>query len=159
MSVNTMCGYLPQVFWSEYCPDVTFLKQLFAFGLAAVILQLPQHAALAADPCKGVDTKLSATRKADYSRLVAKGLDQKANRPRSASSVLCRPAHGRLYMPMSRLLTQAIFFFDSSSGKPVLKEVWGGIAEKSDEPEIGKWARDLGANKMIASCFADTVSG
>ncbi|WKL40213.1 hypothetical protein Q1M64_09170 (plasmid) [Sinorhizobium meliloti] len=55
----------------------TFLKQLFAFGLAAVILQLPQHAALAADPCKGVDTKLSATRKADYSRLVANGLDQK----------------------------------------------------------------------------------
>ncbi len=51
------------------------------------------------------------------------------------------------------------FFFNSSSGNPVLKEVWGGIAEKSDEPEIAKWARDLGANKMIASCFADTVSG
>lgn len=55
----------------------TFLRQLFVFGLAAVILQLPQNAVLAADPCKGVDTKLSAKRKADYSRLVAKGLDQK----------------------------------------------------------------------------------
>ncbi len=41
----------------------------------------------------------------------------------------------------------------------MLKDVWGGIAEKSEEPEIAKWARNLGANKMIESCFADTVSG
>ncbi|RVN82920.1 hypothetical protein CN105_24560 [Sinorhizobium meliloti] len=67
----------------------TFLKQLFAFGLAAVILQLPQHAALAADPCKGVDTKLSATRKADYSRLVANGLDQKVVSATNSPPFLC----------------------------------------------------------------------
>ncbi|WP_028004612.1 hypothetical protein [Sinorhizobium meliloti] len=137
----------------------TFIKQLFVFGLAAVILQLPQHAALAADPCKGVDTKLSATRKADYSRLVAKGLDQKVQPSKISIINFMQAGTWTIVYADVPVADPGYFFFDSSSGKPVLKEVWGGIAEKSDEPEIAKWARDLGANKMIASCFADTVSG
>ena len=51
------------------------------------------------------------------------------------------------------------FFFESSKGKPRFKDVWGGVAEKSEAPGIFKWAAKLGANKAIASCFADTVAG
>ncbi|MND69808.1 hypothetical protein D3C80_613030 [compost metagenome] len=50
------------------------------------------------------------------------------------------------------------FFFDSSTGKSVFKDVWGGVAEKGEAPEIAKWARSLGANKAISDCFADTVA-
>ncbi|KKA07888.1 hypothetical protein VP03_31410 [Sinorhizobium meliloti] len=138
----------------------TFLKQLFAFGLAAVILQLPQHAALAADPCKGVDTKLSATRKADYSRLVANGLDQKVQPSKISIINFMQAGTWTIVYADVPVADPGYFFFDSSSGNPVLKEVWGGIAEKSDEPEIAKWARDLGANVSLRAeppCFIEEL--
>ncbi|NGN44510.1 hypothetical protein G6N74_25940 [Mesorhizobium sp. CGMCC 1.15528] len=50
------------------------------------------------------------------------------------------------------------FFFESSTGGPVFKDVWGGMADEGDGPEITKWAKKLGANNVIASCFADTVT-
>ncbi|MEI5681835.1 hypothetical protein AAAK29_25690 [Mesorhizobium sp. CCNWLW179-1] len=50
------------------------------------------------------------------------------------------------------------FFFESSTGGPVFKDVWGGMADEGDGPEITKWAKKLGANNVIASCFVDTVT-
>ncbi|KKX25718.1 hypothetical protein [Rhizobium sp. LC145] len=135
-----------------------FLRQLLVFGLTAVLL-LPHHAALAADPCKGVDTNLSAQRKADYSKLVAKSLRQNVKPSKISVMKFMQAGTWTVVYADVPVADPGYFFFDSSSGLPVFKDVWGGVADKSEEPEITKWATALGANKMIASCFADMVIG
>ncbi|MCO5066895.1 MAG: hypothetical protein M9924_21235 [Rhizobiaceae bacterium] len=133
-------------------------RELGAIGLLAGIIILPHHAALAADHCKGVDTKLTAQREADYAKLVAKSLDRNVKPSKVDVQDFKQSGTWTVVFAEVPVADPGYFFFDSSSGKPVFKDVWGGVAEKSEAPEIAKWARNLGANKTIASCFADTVA-
>lgn len=135
-----------------------FLRQLFVGVLTASIL-LPLHAVSAADPCKGVDTKLSAQRKSDYSKLVARSLNQDVKPSKVSVMKFMQAGSWTVVYADVPVADPGYFFFDSSSGSPVFKDVWGGVADKSEEPDIAKWATALGANKMIASCFADVVAG
>jgi hypothetical protein len=134
------------------------LGQLGAVGLLVSALLLPQHAASAADACKGVDTKLTAQRKSDYAKLIAKSLDQNVKPSKVDIQEFMQSGTWSVAYAEVSVADPGYFFFDSSSGKPVFKDVWGGVAEKGEAPSIEKWARDLGANKTIASCFASTVA-
>ena len=135
-----------------------YFGQLGVIGLLAGTLIIPQHAALAGDRCEGVDTKLTAQRKSDYAKLVAKSLDQNVKPSQVDVQDFMQSGTWTVVFAGVPVADPGYFFFDSSSGKPDFKDVWGGVAEKGEAPEIAKWARDLGANKTIASCFADTVA-
>lgn len=133
------------------------LKPLVAIGLFLGLLQFPQHAT-AADPCKDVDAELTSQRKSDYARLIAKSLDQNVSPSKVDVEEFMQSGTWTVVFADVPVADPGYFFFDSSTGKPVFQDVWGGIAEKSEAPEIAKWARDLGANKTIASCFAYAVA-
>ena len=136
----------------------SLLGHLGAGSLLVSALLFPQHVALAADHCKGVDTKLTTQRKSDYAKLVATSLDQNVKPSKINIEDFMQSGTWTVVFAEVPVADPGYFFFDSSSGKPVFKEVWGGIAGKDEIPEILKWARDLGANKTIASCFAETVA-
>lgn len=136
----------------------TITKWAAILLLAAGGLQVCLAGALAANPCDGIDNKLTAQRKSDYAKLVAKSLDQKVRPSKVEVQDLMQSGTWTVVYADVSVADPGYFFFDSSSGKPVFKDVWGGVAEKSEAPEIAKWARDLGANNKIASCFASTVA-
>ena len=135
-----------------------FLGSIGAISLLAGIIFYPQHSAIAADYCKGVDTKLTTQRKSDYAMLVARSLDQNVKPSQINIKDFMQSGTWTVVFAEVSLADPGYFFFDSSSGTPVFKEVWDGIAGKDEIPEITKWARELGANNTIASCFAQTVA-
>ncbi|MBV7483875.1 hypothetical protein [Bordetella sp. BOR01] len=51
-----------------------------------------------------------------------------------------------------------VFFFEDQGAVPGFKEVWGGIADPSEMPELVAWARKLGAPQDLARCFAQVVT-
>ncbi|NGN45047.1 hypothetical protein G6N74_28735 [Mesorhizobium sp. CGMCC 1.15528] len=134
------------------------LSQFISSGLFAGALIVPQHAALAASPCNGVDTTLTAQRKSDYANLVAKSLDQNIIPSKVSIQGFMQSGTWTVVYAEVSVADPGYFFFDSSSGRPAFKDVWGGMADEGDGPEITKWAKKLGANNAIASCFADTVT-
>lgn len=135
-----------------------FPRQIAAFAILAAALTVQQNAASAASPCEGVDMKLTAQRKSLYAKLVAKSLNQNVKPSKVTVMGFMRSGTWTVIHADVPTADPGYFFFDSATGQPIFKDVWGGIAEKSEAPEIAKWARNLGANKPIASCFADTVS-
>lgn len=136
----------------------TFQLRIITAGLLLNALVLPLPQALAASPCKGVDTTLTEQRKSDYAALIADALDQDIMPSKVSVMDFMQSGTWAVVYAEVPVADPGYFFFDFSSGKAEFKDVWGGIAEKSEAAEIAKWARDLGTNKTIASCFADTVA-
>jgi len=113
--------------------------------------------AAAADPCAGVDQSLTKQNKAEYATLIAKSLDKKVNPANIEIDAALRSGTWTVIYASAPVADPGYFFFDSSSGAPVFKDVWGGMADDGDGPVLIKWARKLGANKEIASCFSHVV--
>jgi hypothetical protein len=137
----------------------TVFKQILAFGVLAAVTHLACQPADAGSACKGVDMRLTKQRRVDYAKLVAESLNQ--NIKPSAVDVNKFMQAGTWTVVYADVPTAdpGYFFFESSKGQPQFKDVWGGVAQKSEAPEIFKWATKLGANKAIASCFAGAVTG
>src|SRR5690606_702943 len=49
------------------------------------------------------------------------------------------------------------FFFEEVDGHKQFRDVWGGMAEPSERPELIEWARNLGAPENLATCFAHYI--
>ncbi|QWK81029.1 hypothetical protein [Ochrobactrum sp. BTU1] len=129
----------------------------YTFGVVLIgVLGLSQQA-IAANPCSGVDQSLTKQNKAEYATLVAKSLDKKLKPANIEIDAALHSGKWTVIYASTPVADPGYFFFDSSSGVPVFKDVWGGMAEEGDGPILIKWARDLGANKEIASCFSHVV--
>jgi hypothetical protein len=137
----------------------TIFKEILAFGVLAGVGHFACQPAHAGPACRGVDTRLTKQRRVDYAKLIAESLGQ--NVKSSAVEVNQFMHAGKWTVVYANVPTAdpGYFFFESSAGKPQFKDVWGGVAQKSEAPEIFKWATKLGANKVIASCFRDAVAG
>lgn len=135
-----------------------YSKLPLALGLIAGVLSFLPHAALSASACQGVDTKLTAQRKSDYAKLVAKSLNPDVKPSKVKIMGFMQSGTWSVAYADVPGAESGYFFFNSSSGNSVFKDVWSGMAEEGEGPEIAKWVRGLGANKKIASCFADTVT-
>ncbi|WP_095448233.1 hypothetical protein [Ochrobactrum quorumnocens] len=131
-------------------PGRTFGAVLFC------VLGCSQHA-IAANPCTGVEQSLTKQNKADYASLVAKNLDKKVKPANIQIDAALHSGTWTVIYASTPIADPGYFFFDSSSGVEVFKDVWGGIADDGDGPVLIKWARDLGANKEIALCFSHVV--
>lgn len=115
-------------------------------------------ASYAGDPCATVDQHLTHNLEIQYASLIAESLDGKVRPSKVDVDSIMRSGTWTVVYASTPDADPGYFFFDSSSGENVFKDVWGGIAEKGEAPEIVRWARRLGANKAISACFADMVA-
>jgi hypothetical protein len=134
-------------------------KQILAFGVLAGVAHLACQPAFAGQACKDVDTRLTKQRRVNYAKLVAESLDQNVKPSTVDVTRFMQAGTWTVVYANVPVADPGYFFFESSRGQPQFKDVWGGVAQKSEAPEIFKWATKLGANKAIASCFRDTVAG
>lgn len=129
----------------------------YAIGVVLFAVSRFSQLAAAADPCAGVDQSLTKQNKAEYAKLIAKSLDKKVKPASIEIDAALRSGTWSVIYASTPIADPGYFFFDSSSGAPVFKDVWGGMADDGDGPVLIKWARKLGANKEIASCFSQVV--
>jgi len=115
-------------------------------------------ASYAADPCSTVDQRLTHDLKIQYASLIAGSLEDKVKPSKVDIDSIMRSGTWTVVYASTPVADPGYFFFDAATGKNVFKDVWGGVAEKGEAPEIERWARNLGANKAISACFADTVA-
>lgn len=137
---------------------MTIFKQILAFSILAGIGHVACQPAHAGTACRGVDTRLTKQRRVDYRKLVAESLNQNVKPSTVDVYEFMQAGTWTMVYATVPVADPGYFFFDSSAGRPQFKDVWGGVAQKSDAPEIFKWATKLGANKAIASCFTDAVA-
>jgi hypothetical protein len=137
----------------------TVFKQILAFGVLAGVTHFACQSADAGPACKGVDMRLTKQRRVDYAKRVAESLNQNVKPSTVDVTKFMQAGTWTVVYADAPVAEPGYFFFESSKGQPQFKDVWGGVAQKSEAPEIFKWATKLGANKAIASCFADTVAG
>jgi len=133
------------------------LRSLYAV-LATLLGTTYPLASNAAVPCATVDQQLTHNLKIQYASLIAGSLEGKVQPSKVNINSIMRSGTWTVVYASTPVADPGYFFFDSSSGENVFKDVWGGIAEKGEAPEIARWARSLGANKAISACFADTVA-
>ncbi|MBN9045712.1 MAG: hypothetical protein J0H18_08600 [Rhizobiales bacterium] len=132
-----------------------FARYAIPATLFALLIAKPSFAA---DPCAGVDRTLTSELRKEYAVLISRSLEVKVKPSKVDIDSIMQAGTWTVVYASTPVADPGYFFFDSSSGKPVFKDVWGGVANKGEAPEIAKWARKLGANKTIASCFANTVA-
>lgn len=135
----------------------TPVSQALASSLLAGAL-LFANVASAASPCDGVDTELTSKRKADYSRLIAESLYGKVKPSDVSVERFMQAGDWAVVYAAVPIADPGYFFFDNANDRPAFKEVWGGLAEKSETPDLIRWAQKLGANTTVAACFADAVT-
>ena len=101
----------------------------------------------------------ASQRRVDYAKRVAESLNQNVKPSTVDVNKFMQAGTWTVVYADVPTADPGYFFFESSTGRPQFKDAWGGVAQKSEAREIFKWATKLGANKAIASCFADTVAG
>ena len=132
-------------------------KQLAA-ALVVGLLSLPAAPARAA-PCPGVDQSLTAARKQEYARLVADDLRGDVQPRRIKVLAFMGQAPWSVAYVSTPVSDNGYFFFEETRRAKRFKDVWGGMAEPSERPQIAAWARKLGAPKQLAQCFAFHATG
>ena len=134
-----------------------FRMPMYAIGVVLFAVSGFSQLAAAADPCAGVDQSLTKQKMAEYATLIAKSLDKKVKPTSIEIDTALRSGTWTVIYASTPIADPGYFFFDSSSGAPVFKDVWGGMPDDGDGPVLIKWARKLGANKEISSCFSHVV--
>lgn len=133
-----------------------FLRKVTLAAFTLTLLTIPS---IAASSCAEVDQKLTKQRKSEYAQLISKSLDGKVKPSKVEVDGFMMFGTWSVVYASTPIADPGYFFFDNSSGKQVFKDVWGGMAEEGDSPELVKFAKNLGANAQIASCFSHTVIG
>ncbi|MEN5247108.1 MULTISPECIES: hypothetical protein [Brucella/Ochrobactrum group] len=126
--------------------------------LLAVAMALPAGSAFAKSACDGVTTTLTRQVKSDYRSLIARSLGKKVKPASVNIESFMQYGNWSVVYADVPVADPGYFFFDLSGKSPELKDVWGGMAERSEMPDLVKWAEKLGANKEIAACFADRAT-
>lgn len=115
-----------------------------AFLVSANPQQLQIHALVS-------DQSLTKQIKTEYAAHIAESLHKKVKPASVEVDAVLRSGTWTVVYASIPVADPGYFFFESSSGAPVFKDVWGGFADDDDGPDLIKWARELGANKEIAS--------
>jgi hypothetical protein len=96
--------------------------------------------------------------RADYAALIAKSFRKKVKPTAITIETFMKSGDWAVVYADVPVADPGYFFFNLSGKTPKLKDVWGGMADRSEVPELVKWAKKLGANEKVASCFADTAT-
>lgn len=133
---------------------MSFFNKIALTACALTLLTAPS---IAASSCAGVDQKLTKERKTEYAELISKSLKGKVKSSKVEVDSFMQFGTWSVVYASTPIADPGYFFFDNSTGEKAFKDVWGGMAEEGDGPELVKFAKDLGANNQIASCFSHVV--
>lgn len=131
-----------------------------ARSLAVLALLAASSApALAGDPCAGIDTTLTDARRAAYAPIVA---GTTAAHVKAADVTVGHYLAGGGWIVVGAFVPVAdgegYSFFERVDDKLHFRDVWGGVAERSEAGEVAAWAQGLGAPAGLSRCFASTVA-
>ena len=107
--------------------------------------------------CQGVDTALTQARSTEYAQLVTSALKKKLKPSTIDISNFMESGSWSAVYASTPVSDPGVLFFNVVDGKKKYIDVWAGIAEEDDRPDLIKWAEGIGAPTSIANCFADTV--
>lgn len=111
----------------------------------------------ASGACDGVNTALTDAHKHEYAGLVAAAMDHKVKPSAVDISKFMESGAWSAVYASTPIADDGVLFFEAVSGQKRFKDVWGGVADPEDRPELIKWARALGAPENLAKCFAHVV--
>lgn len=133
----------------------TYTFQRTALVMSAVLLLAAP--AIAQDVCTGIEVEPTAAITKEYADLTAEALKESSPGPITVEKVLVSGAWSVAYI-VPQDLDPGYAFFEDTDGKKIFKEVWGGLATVSEQPETAKWAETLGAPADLAACFASLAA-
>ncbi len=128
--------------------------------MIAVLLMF-SGSAVAANPCAGESTTLSAAEKKMYARSISSNLTKweppaqikigKAISLKNWTAVWATPKDAE----------QGVFFYSQEKSGLTFHDVWGGFAVPSDKPDIVRWVKKLSSSvpDNFAECAAETIAG
>lgn len=123
-------------------------------GLAILSIVLATGATAAQDACASIEQPLTDALKQEYAALAAAALDDGETPDQiEVNTVLQSGGWSVAYVTPSET-EPGYVFFEETDGKKQFRDVWGGIATISEQPETAKWAETLGAPADLSACFA-----
>jgi len=133
------------------------IRKSITSAAGAFVVTAMSSAALAQESCVAVYSGLTVAKAQEFAPLVAaaaKGKPEQVeflglNESGDWSAVYASTADS----------DPGYFFFQKVDGKVQFKDVWGGIADADDRPDIVAWADALGAPSDLSACFADKAVG
>lgn len=127
-------------------------------GLAIGSLLLAMGAAAAQDVCANIEQPLTDALKQEYAGLAAAALDGGGTPDQiEVDTILQSGAWSVAYVTPPEM-EPGYMFFEKAGGKKEFKDVWGGFATVSEQPETAKWAETLGAPADLSACFASLAA-
>jgi len=126
-------------------------------GAAVSALMLISSAAMAQEACVSLDNALTFVRAQEYAPLIAKAAE--GTKPEQVEFMsFAESGNWSVVYAATPVADPGYFFFEKVGGKTQFKDVWGGMADASEQPELVKWAETLGAPTELANCFAETAA-
>lgn len=114
-------------------------------------------AVMAQETCFSLDTALTVVRAQEYAPLIAQAAEGTTPEQVEFLSFVESGSWSVVYAA-TPVADPGYFFFEKVSGKNQFKDVWSGMADPSEQPELVKWAETLGAPTELATCFAETAA-
>jgi hypothetical protein len=142
-----------------------FSKGIPLIACAVIAVTLHTSSVLAAAngqdhrACTSVDMNSSPARKQEYARLVADAVGQKVRPSNVTIQTFLSSGSWSVVYADTPVADPGYFFFQTVEGRKRFKDVWGGMAQSSDRPELIAWAKKRGAPDSLAVCFAHVVIG
>ena len=116
-------------------------------------------AALAAtNVCDGIKVDVTTARKQEYAPLVAAAMDNKVKPAQVKFEAILESGNWSAASISTPVADDGMMFFQTVNRKKRFRDVWGGVADPSEKPELVSWAKKLGAPEALARCFAQTVT-
>jgi hypothetical protein len=133
----------------------THLLRRFVISSALLVIAFP----LAAQSCTGVDQNLTPERRALYGPLTAE---------KAGGDSIGKPVNVQSFMSMGDWVAvfatptnaeRGVFFFQIVNGKPVAKDVWGGVSDGLPASKIADWTKQVDPKipRVLSMCFARAV--
>lgn len=120
-------------------------------------LLLASPAVMAQETCFSLDTALTVVRAQEYAPLIAQAAE--GTTPEQVEFLsFVESGRWSVVYAATPVADPGYFFFEKVSGKNQFKDVWSGMADPSEQPELVKWAETLGAPTELATCFAETAA-
>lgn len=132
--------------------------KIVVIGLASLGMMLTSAFA-ANNACDGVKVEVTKARMQAYAPLVVAAMDNKIKPAQvEFQAIMERDDWSAAYVSIP-IADDGVMFFQAVNGKKLFRDVWGGFADPSEQPELVSWAKKLGAPEKLARCFAQTVAG
>ncbi len=120
-------------------------------------LSLISPAVMAQETCFSLDTALTVVRTQEYAPLIAQAAE--GTTPEQVEFMtFAESGNWSVVYAATPVADPGYFFFEKVSGKNQFKDVWAGMADPSEQPELVKWAVALGAPTDLATCFAESAA-